>query len=239
MIEFHGPPKRTHCDGIARRSFLIAGAFGIGGLSLADLLRAEATSGRGGSQRAIINIHLDGGPPQMDMIDMKPEAPREVRGEFSSMPTSIPGFRINELMPRTAAAARELTFLRSLVGAENRHDAFQCQSGFSAKDLESIGGRPAMGCIVNHLMTNVAGTPTFVDLMQGRPLVRNSARPGFLGPAFQPFRPDISKMFSRPLEEAMKGELAALGQGAHDGTQVARHDQRRSTPRSRRIVEST
>jgi hypothetical protein len=47
--------------------------------------------------------------------------------------------------------------------------------------------------------------------MQGRPFVRNSARPGFLGPAFQPFRPDISKMFSRPLEEGMKRELAARG----------------------------
>jgi Protein of unknown function (DUF1501) len=53
--------------------------------------------------------------------------------------------------------------------------------------------------------------PAFVDLMQGRPFVRNSARPGFLGPTHQPFRPDISKMFSRPLEEGMKKELAARG----------------------------
>ena len=53
--------------------------------------------------------------------------------------------------------------------------------------------------------------PTFVDLLQGRPLVRNSARPGFLGPSFKPFRPDISKIFPRPLEVGMVKELAALG----------------------------
>jgi hypothetical protein len=53
--------------------------------------------------------------------------------------------------------------------------------------------------------------PPFVDLMQGRPLVRNSARPGFLGPAYKAFRPDISKMFHRELEVGMKKELAARG----------------------------
>src|SRR5262249_37017057 len=53
--------------------------------------------------------------------------------------------------------------------------------------------------------------PPFVDLMQGRPLVRNSARPGFLGPTYVPFRPDISKMFGRELEPGMKQELAAKG----------------------------
>src|SRR4029077_2493643 len=53
--------------------------------------------------------------------------------------------------------------------------------------------------------------PPFVDLMQGRPLVRNSARPGFLGPTYTPFRPDLSKMFARELEPRMKQELAARG----------------------------
>ena len=115
MLQFDGPARQTHCDGIPRRSFLLAGALGFGGLSMGDLFRAEAAAGIRGSHRAIINIHLDGGPPQMDMIDMKPQAPREVRGEFDSMATSIPGFRVNELMPRTAKAAQELTFLRSSV----------------------------------------------------------------------------------------------------------------------------
>lgn len=69
-----------------------------------------------------------------------------------------------------------------------------------------------MGCVVSRLRGTANDVvPPFVDLMQGRPLVRNSARPGFLGPSFKPFRPDLSELFERPLEAGMKRELAALG----------------------------
>src|SRR6185436_8035072 len=115
---------------------------------------------------------------------------------------------------KLAAAADKLVFIRSLVGASNLHDAFQCQSGFDAKNLASIGGRPAMGCIVGKLQaTPMDVAPPFVDLMQGRPLVRNSARPGFLGPTSGPFRPDISKLFERQLEDKMVIELENQGDG--------------------------
>lgn len=71
-----------------------------------------------------------------------------------------------------------------------------------------------MGAVLSKLYASAGqAAPTFVDLMQGRPLVRNSARPGFLGPAYQPFRPDISHLFTRKLEPGMKGELARLGAG--------------------------
>jgi hypothetical protein len=195
---------------LSRRSFLAAGAAG-GGLTLARLLAAEAAAGSS-SRKAVINVHLDGGPPQMDMIDLKPQAPVEVRGEFSPSATNVPGIQICEHLPKLAAAADKLVFIRSLVGASNLHDAFQCQSGFDAKDLASIGGRPAMGSLVGKLLgapTDVA--PAFVDLMQGRPLVRNSARPGFLGPTYGPFRPDISQLFERQLEDKMVLELEAKG----------------------------
>jgi uncharacterized protein (DUF1501 family) len=193
-----------------RRTWLSAGV--AGGLSLAGLLRAEAAAGVRPSRRSIINVHLDGGPPHMDMIDPKPEAPVEVRGEFSSISTRLPGLAVTELLPQLAANAEKFVFIRSLVGAMGNHDAFQCQSGWDAKSLAAIGGRPALGSVVARLQgspTDVA--PAFVDLMQGRPFVRNSARPGFLGPTYQPFRPDISHYFERPLEEGMKRELAARG----------------------------
>ena len=211
MLEFL-ESRFAHGDGMTRRRFMTAGALGIGSFSLANVLRAEAQQNIGSSQKAIINIHLDGGPPQMDMIDLKPNAPSEIRGEFRPISTRIPGFQICELMPKIAGMADQFAFVRSLVGADSRHDAFQCMSGFDSKNLLSLGGRPAMGCIVTKLFGSASDkTPTFVDLMQGRPLVRNSARPGFLGPSFTPFRPDISRIFPRELEEAMKKELAALG----------------------------
>lgn len=211
MFTIHGQPYR-HCDGVTRRHFLTAGALTTGGLTLAGLLRAEAAAGVQNSNKAIINIHLDGGPPHMDMIDLKPDAPAEIRGEFTGIQTAIPGYSICELMPKLAALAGKLVFIRSLVGAAEAHNAFQCLSGYPEADLRPLGGRPVMGSILGKLHgSKTEPVPTFVDLLQGRPLVRNSARPGFLGPAYQPFRPDISKLFARPLEPGMKKELAALG----------------------------
>ena len=201
-----------HGDRVSRRRFLTAGALGLGGLTLADLLRAEAAAGIGSSTKAVINIHLDGGPPQLDTIDLKPEAPVEIRGEFKPISTKIPGLQICELMPKVAGIADKFAFLRTVVGSVGAHDAFQCQSGFPEADLRSVGGRPAFGSVVAKLRgTTSDPAPSFVDLMQGRPLVRNSARPGFLGPTYNPFRPDLSRMFSRELEPGMKDELAARG----------------------------
>jgi uncharacterized protein (DUF1501 family) len=195
-----------------RRSLLRVGAMALGGLTFTDLLRAEARAGVVGSRKAIINIHLDGGPPHMDMIDPKPLAPVEIRGEFQPIATSVSGIHISELMPQVAKAAKQFVFIRSLVGAASAHDAFQCQSGFDSKSLDTMGGRPALGCVVNKLQGSPQDVaPPFVDLMQGRPLVRNSARPGFLGAAYQPFRPDISHLFQRTLEPGMVKELERRG----------------------------
>ena len=211
MLQVFGKPYR-HCDGISRRNFLTAGATGIAGLTLADLLRAEAQAGIGSSEKAVINIHLDGGPPQMDMFDMKPNAPTEIRGEFNPIQTKLSDLQICELMPRVATIADKFTFIRSLVGSVGAHDAFQCQTGYPKSNLKSLGGRPAMGCVISKLRGSTNDvSPSFVDMMQGRPLVRHSARPGFLGPAYKPFRPDMSKMFKRELEPGMKKELKAQG----------------------------
>src|SRR6516165_5322221 len=211
MFTLFGKPYR-HCDGLTRRHFLTAGALGLGGLTLADVLRAESAAGKGTSGKSIINIHLDGGPPHLDTIDPKPDAPAEVRGEFKPIATKVPGLRMSELMPKVAGIADKFAFIRSLVGSAGAHDAFQCQSGFPARDLQSLGGRPALGSVVAKVRGSPQDVaPPFVDLMQGRPLVRNSARPGFLGPTYHPFRPDISRMFARELEPGMKKELAARG----------------------------
>ena len=216
IFTLHGGPVR-HCDGISRRSFLKAGAMGFGAFTLADVLRGEAAAGIRSSNKAIINIHLDGGPPQMDLIDPKPNAPSEIRGEFNSIRTKIPGLHLTELLPRLAAHADKYVFLRSLVGADEKHDAFQCQSGFKEKELVGVGGRPAMGCALNQLLDKSGDTaPGFVDLLQGRPFVRNSARPGFLGLTNGAYRPDISQMFPLALSTGMQAELNKQSYGRSD-----------------------
>jgi hypothetical protein len=149
----------------------------------------------------------------MDLIDLKPSAPSEIRGEFTGIDTALPGLQVCELLPKIARIADRFVFIRSLVGSTGQHNAFQCQSGWDEKNLAPVGGRPAMGCVVSKLLGSSKDVaPPFVDLMQGRALVRDSARPGFLGPSFKPFRPDISTLFPRPLEPGMKIELAKRGE---------------------------
>lgn len=212
MLHFSSGHRFKNCSGVTRRGFLSAGSLGIAGLSLPDVLAAEAVLGRGPSRKSVILIHLDGGPPQMDLIDPKPDAPLELRSPFAPINTAVPGLQLTELMPHCAKIADRLVLLRALVGSDGKHHAFQCQSGYKESDLQAIGGRPAMGCVVNHLLGKAEDeVPNFVDLMQGRPLVRDSARPGFLGPSAKPFRPDLSDRWKRELEEGMKGELARRG----------------------------
>src|SRR5580692_1233891 len=96
--------KQPFCDGLDRRNFLKIGALGAG-LSLADMLRgraAAAASGRPSSTKSAIMIYLPGGPSHMDMWDLKPDAPREFRGEFNPIATNVPGVQICEHFPLQA-----------------------------------------------------------------------------------------------------------------------------------------
>ena len=91
-----------------------------------------------------------------------------------------------------------------------------------------------MGCVISQLLGSPSdAAPAFVDIMQGRGQVRRSARPGFLGPVYKPFQPDISHLFHRELEQGMNGELARLKREAPptnlsltDGVTLGRLDDR-------------
>src|SRR5438046_7421931 len=135
------PLGRTRfCDGVSRRNFLRIGSFAFGAttLSLADIYRAEARMNERGSlsqHKAIINIFLGGGPPHQDMWDIKTEAPKEIRGEFKPISTSVPGIQIGEVFPKIAGLMDKCVVIRSMVGASGGHDAFQCMHGWSMQDM--------------------------------------------------------------------------------------------------------
>src|SRR6202042_679366 len=107
MLTVYESSRAAYCDGMSRRSFLRAGALAFGGLTLGDVLRLRAASPvRGGVRpKSVIMIFLSGGPSHLDMYDMKPEAPREYRGEFNPIQTNLPGLEICELMPMQAKIA--------------------------------------------------------------------------------------------------------------------------------------
>jgi hypothetical protein len=115
MIDIGGPSVRL-CDGIRRRRFLKIGALGYFGLSLPQLLRADAapkTAGRR-SQAAIL-LWLQGGPSQIDTFDPKPDAPAAIRGPFAPIATNVAGIRIAEVFPRLARRADRFALLRSVT----------------------------------------------------------------------------------------------------------------------------
>jgi hypothetical protein len=187
--------KSRYCDGISRRGFLKIGAFAFGAttLTLADVFRAEASAGSSSSHKAVINIFLGGGPPHQDMWDLKMDAPREIRGEFRPISTRVPGIQICEVFPRIARLMDKCVVIRSIVGATGGHDAFQCTSGWPPSSLAAMGGRPALGAVLTRVRGPVdPSVPPSVGLAaptQHRPW-SDPGRPGFLGPAYAPFKPD-------------------------------------------------
>jgi hypothetical protein len=171
-----------YCDGISRRTMLKLGTLGLGGLSLAELFHAEATAGIRSSNKAVINIHLSGGPSHQDMFDLKPDAPQEFRGEFNPIATNVPGIEICEHMPRLAKMADKFAVIRSLIGMVEDHSNFHTQTGFDRRALRNVGGRPSIGSVVSKLLGPTgSGAPCYIAY--------NDGPEGFLGSVYKPYRP--------------------------------------------------
>ena len=92
MLKVTGNGSITTCDGITRRDFLQVGTLGAIGLSLSQFaaLKALGAVGTKQSDKACIMIFNLGAPSQLDTFDMKPDAPREIRGPFQPIKTASP-----------------------------------------------------------------------------------------------------------------------------------------------------
>jgi hypothetical protein len=192
MLTIFGKPhvRGGFCDGISRRDFLtVGGALVAGGLSLPRLLAAEAQAGVGSSHRAVINVYLPGGPPHIDMWDLKPDAPAEIRGEFKPIKTNVPGIDICEHFPRIAAMADKFAFIRSMVGCDGLHDSYQCMTG-RKKTRDTSAYWPSFGAWVSKLQGPLnPAVPPNVSLTY-KTGHREWGEPyggGFLGLAHAPF----------------------------------------------------
>src|SRR5678816_975701 len=188
MLTIYGN-KQRFCDGISRRNFLKIGALGLGGLTLPQLLQAEAQSGIRRSHKAVIMVFLPGGPSHQDMFDLKMDAPSEIRGEFKPIATNVPGIQICEHLPRLAKLADKYSIIRSMVGAEDNHYAVQCLTGRLQRS-SAPGGWPCLGSVLAKLEGPVdPAVPSFVGLApeMGHKPWSDNGKPGFLGPAYAPF----------------------------------------------------
>ncbi len=182
---------RSLCDGLTRRDALRLGALTVGGLSLTDLLRADAEAGRNGNHKSVIMIYMCGAPPHQDMYDLKTEAPKEIRGPFQPIATNA-GFEICEHLPKLATIADKWTALRSVYGSPSgAHDSFICYTGRSTRN-QPPGGWPSMGSVASRVLgPKTPSVPPFIGLAPdaGHPPYGSPGLPGFLGIGDAAFRP--------------------------------------------------
>ncbi len=178
------PGRRyRQCDGVTRRDFLKIGSLAMGGLSLPQVLEAQELSGSRSSQKAVILVYLTGGPPHIDTVDPKPEAPDEIRGHFKAIESSVSGIRVSEHMPRMARMMDKFAIVRSMVGARDEHASDMSLVGYAMGENRTRF-HPSLGSVVSKLQGPVnKSIPPFIDarVKTGHMPYSNDAWPGFLG----------------------------------------------------------
>ena len=207
MRVYTGAANR-YCDQVSRRSFLQIGSLAVGGLTLPGLLRAERNAGR--SHKAVIMVYLSGGMPHQDTFDLKMEAPAEIRGEFSTIPSVVPGIDVCELLPKMATVMDRCAVIRSVVGQRDEHSSFQNLTGYTMRDVER-NSYPNFGSMVAKVQGPTTPLiPPFVDLfptMQHRPY--NSAGAGYLGSQYNQVRADGEDLASMKLRYVESMQFAS------------------------------
>lgn len=199
----------TGCSGwgagsrMTRRDCVKIGAIGLGGLSLPDLFRLRGLAeGVKAAPRAksVILLFLSGGPSQLDMWDMKPDAPEEIRGTFRPIDTVVPGVRICEHLPRMARLADKYAIVRSVAHSQSAHPAaaYWMMAGSPiarpAPDASFLSrvDRPHFGsALAKVLGPAVPSMPPFVmvpEAMAPNGPERAGQHAGFLGASFDPYR---------------------------------------------------
>ncbi len=170
-------PRPVSCLGpqlVSRRAMVQIGGIGLLGLSLPQLLRAQTAKGSVPRSKpradGCILVFLNGGPSHLDMWDMKPDAPAEIRGEFRPIDTSLPGLQFSEHMPLLARQAHRCTVIRSAHHGVNNSHAAAVYCGLTGHDRGELGGgakptdNPAIGSVVGMLRPPMAPVVPYVSL---------------------------------------------------------------------------
>ena len=190
-----------HRIGINRREFLQVGYSGFLGIGLSSLLTQRATANAPATPRrpkSVIIVFLTGAASHLDMFDLKPDAPEEIRGEFRPLTTRTPGLHVSEHLPRLAARSHKYAVVRTLSHRDNNHlvathhvlTGHQQPGAFFDK-VASRDDWPSYSSALGYLRPRNDGIPSGVNLptflMQG-PLTWPGQHAGILGPRFDPWQ---------------------------------------------------
>jgi hypothetical protein len=193
MLNVIGKGKAHTCDGVTRRDFLQVGTLGAIGLSLPELVAAKAQGAiaKDHDERSVIMIFNLGAPSQLDLFDMKPDAPAEIRGPFKPIKTNVSGIDISEILPLHAKHADKFSLVRSCFHTaaavhDTGHQMLQTGRLFT-------GGinTPHAGCALAYLRGRKSDLPAHVILPE--PMgptggnLPHGQDGGFLGKAHDPF----------------------------------------------------
>lgn len=188
--------ENRNCAGVTRRDVLRVGALTAGGLSLGNLLRAKSALGESSSAaspKSVICFWLDGGPTHFETYDPKPNAPKEYRGPFNAISTSVPGVQLCEVFPKQAQLMDRMSIVRSLHHNNGDHfaAAHWMWTGYHGSNAASQDPMyPSIGAVTAfHQGANAPGMPAFVAIPNAATI---GLKPGyqsaaFIGKAFNPF----------------------------------------------------
>ncbi len=189
-----------HAIGLTRRELVQVGFSGLLGLGLPSLLARRASagtaSGAGPRAKSVVLIFLTGAPSHIDMFDLKPEAPEEIRGEFKPIATRAPGVEYGEHLPMLAARADKLAVIRSMTHGlpSHEHATHMMLTGIDAMPpgathMASRADWPCYASGLDQLRPRSDGVPSGVML----PTYLNNGygfsgqNAGVLGPKFDPW----------------------------------------------------
>jgi hypothetical protein len=171
---------RSNRQRFYRRGFLRLGTVGLLGLGLADLLRLEArAAGKKKKASSVIMIWLSGGPSTIDIWDLKPKAPENIRGEFKPIDTSARGVAICEVMAKTAKQMHHVALVRSLHHSIAEHNVGTQYMTTGNKPTPALE-YPALGALASRLLPPSSGLPPYVAFTR-------TTGPGYLGAAYEAF----------------------------------------------------
>ena len=204
MLKVLGRHKRL-CDGITRRDLMQIGGLSLfGSMNVPKLLRAAGSSGGQGTAKSVLLFNLLGGPSQMDMFDMKPNAPKEVRGQFNPISTSLPTVEICEHMPNLARWMHRATLIRTVTHKYNSHDPTAIMTGWddgNARLPAQPTDPPDIGAICEYLGLGSGEMPAAICLPnypgEGQKYRRGGPYGGFLGSQYDPLFSVCSPKFDR------------------------------------------
>jgi hypothetical protein len=229
---------RAHrnCTGISRRDFLQLGIGGTLGLSFTELLSLQARSQSGPlptkKPANCILIWMDGGPSHYETFDPKPDAPAEIRGEFKTIPTTVPGVHFSECVPHLAKVADKLTIVRSICHKDPNHGGgnHYLMTGMPTPVPVACGAfvtfHPSFGSMLSYSRGIRDGMPNYVSM----PQISRSGGPNFLGAEHAPFVID-----GYPNSKNFKVRDVVLPPEISEGRAASRHELRKALDQMKRF----